>query len=197
MPLTGSAAVRLYDDHVEVVHASVARRVGASAAPAVTADAFDHAVRSWARFDPERGSERLFLLGSATAALRRHAELERAHLLGCRPVERDVGDVADPLISRRDLDDRTPRPGRGGEPAGDPRSEQHDGDRSVALVMKAVAELAPDDRDVLLLTLWEGCTQTEIAEALQMEVSEVRSRLGRIRRELKVASRADGSRRPR
>ena len=69
MPLTGAAAARLYDDHVDAVHALVARRVGAAAASAVTAEAFELALRSWDRFDTERGTERLFLYGMATRTL--------------------------------------------------------------------------------------------------------------------------------
>ena len=54
-----------------------------------------------------------------------------------------------------------------------------------ARVMLAVAELDPEDRDIILLSLWESCPQSSIAEALELSVSSVRSALGRIRRELK------------
>ena len=53
--------------------------------------------------------------------------------------------------------------------------------------MLAVAELDPEDRDIILLSLWESCPQSSIAEALELSVSSVRSALGRIRRELKTA----------
>ena len=59
--------------------------------------------------------------------------------------------------------------------------------------MLAVADLEPEDRDIVLLSLWESCPQSSIAEALEMSVSSVRSALGRIRRELKIAVTKDAT----
>ena len=54
-------------------------------------------------------------------------------------------------------------------------------------LMRAVAELEPEDRDIVLLSLWESCPQSSIAESLELSVGSVRSALGRIRRQLKIA----------
>lgn len=187
MPLTGAAAARLYDDHVDAVHALVTRRVGSDASPDIVAETFQHAMRSWDRFDSQRGTERLFLFGAAMAVLRRHNATERAHLQSLT-IRTDIGPVVavtDPLV-----------PGRAMRA---PRVVQHEANRHLfdsaeppearpgSNLMMAVAELAPDDRDIVLLSLWESCPQAAIGEALDLSIGTVRSALGRIRRELKAA----------
>ena len=199
MPLTGAAAARLYDDHVDAVHALIARRVGPEAAPAITQEAFSLASRTWDRFDTERGTERLFLYGAATTTLRRHANAEHAHLTALRPpTSSGDHDVLDPLVSgvreaeARVVDHEANHDLRGS--AADDTVGAGDGDVSPeARTLRAVAELDPDDRDILLLSLWESCPQSAIAEALEMSVGSVRSALGRIRRELKIAVNQDTS----
>ena len=195
VPLTGAAAARLYDDHVDSVHALIARRVGAAAAPAVTAEAFELALRTWDRFDSQRGTERLFLYGVATKTLRRHLDAEREHLRSLRiPADRMGGDLLDPLVSGQPVararvveheanDDLHGRPAvaeSSGDDIADPNAPE-------ARLMDAVVDLDPDDRDIVLLSLWESCPQSSIAEALELSVGAVRSALGRTRRELKIA----------
>ncbi len=179
MPLTGAAAARLYDDHVDAVHLLVARRVGPFAGTAVVGEVFEHAVRSWDRFDQERGSERMFLFGAAIVVLRRHGVAERDHLrsLSVRKGIANTISIDDPLVrgvapgaSREDVERDDPN----GAPVG-------------SVLMAAIADLAPDDRDIVLLSLWESCSQAAIAEALDLSVGTVRSALGRIRRDLKAA----------
>lgn len=183
MPLTGAAAARLYDDHVDAVHALVSRRVGASAAPTVVGEVFEHAVRSWDRFDQERGSERMFLFGAAIVVLRRHGSAERNHLRSLS-VRNDVANtisMADPLVGGS-----VPRALADGDIERDDQVSA--GEAPVgSILMAAIADLPPDDRDIVLLSLWESCAQAAIAEALDLSVGTVRSALGRIRRDLKVA----------
>ncbi len=184
MPLTGAAAARLYDDHVDAVHALVSRRVGPSAGPAVVGEVFEHAVRSWDRFDQERGSERMFLFGAAIVVLRRHGSAERDHLRSLS-VRNDVADtisMADPLVGGI-----APRASR---VVGDIERDDQVGASEApvgSILMAAIADLPPDDRDIVLLSLWESCAQAAIAEALDLSVGTVRSALGRIRRDLKAA----------
>ena len=188
MPLTGAAAARLYDDHVDAVHALLTRRVGPDASGDIVAETFEHALRSWERFDPDRGTERLFLFGSALGALRSHGDAERKHLriLNARSDAASATTIIDPLVGGHGA--RTARVVQHAsnddvrDTAGAPPTE------SGSPLMIAISELPPDDRDILLLSLWESCSQTAIAEALDLSVSVVRSALGRIRRELKIAT---------
>ena len=177
MPLTGAAAARLYDDHVDAVHAMVTRRVGPTIGGKVTAAVFEQAVKSWDRFDSDRGTERLFLLGTATVVLRRHIDEERQHLLRLRPSDRLAGNSHDPLVTVRGPD---------GEVVDD-GDEPELPDDEITHTMRALVDLAPDDRDILLLSLWEGCQHAAVGEALDLPVGTVRSSLTRIRRELKKA----------
>jgi RNA polymerase sigma-70 factor (ECF subfamily) len=182
--LTGAAAARLYDDHVDAVHAMGTRRVGPQRSPAITGEAFEHALRTWDRFDADRGTERLFLYGAAAATLRRHQGVETEHLRALRTDRSSITAITDPLIGG-------PRPPRPNSVEGVPgTSVEHDAhDESPARTMlRAIADLSPDDRDIVLLALWESLPHGAIAEALDLSVGTVRSALGRIRRELKVAT---------
>ncbi len=189
VPLTGAAAVRLYDDHVDAVHALIARRVGIEPSAEITAQAFEHALDRWDLFDQQHGTERLFLFASAVTVLRKHPELEHQYLSSLHVDDAPVASfVADPLVAN---------PGDSS-----PRVVDHAANRDVLSreqtqtsttlapnpTMQAVAELDADDRDVLLLSLWESLPQSSIAEMLDTSVSSVRTTLGRVRRELKAAT---------
>lgn len=217
MPLTGAAAARLYDDHVVAVHALIARRVGPAESPAITAEAFELALRTWDQFDSERGTERLFLYGAATTVLREHVDAETRHLRSLRlPGGRSTQPIDDPLFPptsaarprARVVDHEANIDLHGDLHAdlqGDPDGGENDDDRTPvatsrhgddsldARVMRAVAELDSDDRDIVLLSIWESCSQSAIAEALAISVGNVRSALGRIRRELKIAVAESGA----
>lgn len=189
VPLTGAAAVRLYDDHVDAVHALVARRVGIEASPAITAEAFKHALDRWDRFDQQRGTERLFLFGAAVTVLRDHPDLEYRHLSNLRYGKSMSPAIADPLVA--DHSDSIPRVvdhAANHDLFGSEADERGLDTDEPSETMRAVANLASDDRDILLLSLWESCPQSSIAEMLDIPVSSVRSSLGRVRRELKSAT---------
>lgn len=49
----------------------------------------------------------------------------------------------------------------------------------------ALAELRPDEREILLLTAWAELTDAEIADALSLPVGTVKSRLSRAREKLR------------
>ncbi len=188
MPLTGAAAARLYDDHVDAVHALLTRRVGPAASADIVAEAFEQALRSWDRFNPDRGTERLFLFGAAVAVLRGHGVAERKFLrtLGLRNDFSTSVTVVDPLVN--------------GQQSRGPRVVDHEANADLlggseaqavpsgSKLMVAIADLSADDRDIVLLSLWESCPQAAIAETLELSVGAVRSALGRIRRELKAAT---------
>jgi RNA polymerase sigma factor (sigma-70 family) len=199
VPLTGAAAARLYDDHVDAVHALIARRVGAAAAPAITGTAFELALRTRDRVDPERGTERLFLYGIATKTLHGHPDAEREYLRSLRiTTDAPNGDALDPLVPGQrsapamvvEHEANEDLRGRAAASTNDSGAGPH---APEARVMLAVSDLEPEDRDIVLLSLWESCPQSSIAEALELSVSSVRSALGRIRRELKIAATKDMS----
>jgi RNA polymerase sigma factor (sigma-70 family) len=188
--LTGAAAVRLYDDHVDAVHALIARRIGPVLSPDLTGETFEHALRTWDRFDRGRGTERLFLYGAAVAMIRKYPAAEHAHLCGLRKPIVASSPVDDPLVTRaRERRARVVEHQANDDLHGSDKSEGEHLPSSDELMraMRGVVELSGDDRDILLLSLWESCSQAEIAETLGLAVGTVRSSLGRIRRELKLA----------
>ena len=152
MLVTGAAAARLYDDHVDAVYALVARRVGTPLAPTVTGQTFEYALRNWDRFNPQNGTERLFLLGAATVALRAYEQAERVHLRGLRlRPEVTLSEVHDPLvhgvrsdrarvvdhIANDDVRQRPDGPGRADGPSAP------DDDGIDTRTMAAISDLAP------------------------------------------------------
>lgn len=157
---------QLYDAHVDAVYAYLARRIGADLALDVLADVFEVAVARLDRFDPVRGSERAWLFGIATNLLHRHWRSEQRRLRAWRR-ESGRGSVpGDPLL---DVAGRL------------------DAASDAAAVMAEIGDLPPEDRDLLLLIAWEECSYAECAEILDIPVGTVRSRLHRIRRQLRVA----------
>lgn len=153
-----------FDLHVETIHSYVARRVGEEAARDVTAETFRVALEQFDRFDPALGGERAWLYGIASNLLRRHWRIEQrrlqAHLrhAGGDPVS------GDPLIAV---------------------DAQIDAQRALVPVIAAVENLDPEDRDLLALIAWEHCTSNEAAQALGIPAGTVRSRLSRIRNQLR------------
>lgn len=166
--LNGPAAARLYDQHVDAVYSYAARRVGRDAAVAVVQDVFEHALGQQARRPEKTSSDLGWLLAITTAFLRRHSATERGRLLNWTG-EHAAGSgsmprVTDPLLS----------------------SEAEDAAVvNTAKVMAAVAELEPEDRDLLFLVAWEGCSSALVAAATGIPQGNVRSRLSAVRKELR------------
>jgi RNA polymerase sigma factor (sigma-70 family) len=66
MSLVQSDFGRVYSEHVPLIYAFLAYRVGnRSVAEDLTEATFERALRAWSRFDPRRGSERAWLLAIA------------------------------------------------------------------------------------------------------------------------------------
>ena len=61
-----------------------------------------------------------------------------------------------------------------------------DAQTRIGRLASGIAALNQDDRDVLLLTAWAGLDSTEVAQALDIPVGTVRSRLHRVRRQLRT-----------
>ncbi|MFP3578587.1 sigma-70 family RNA polymerase sigma factor [Arthrobacter sp. SIMBA_036] len=62
------------------------------------------------------------------------------------------------------------------------RSHETPSDESA--VLEAIENLAPKEREVLLLTYWDGLTAVEVAQLLTTSATAVRMRLHRARKEL-------------
>jgi len=156
----------LFDRHAPTIHQYVARRLGRDAADDVTAETFLTAFRIRARYDSGRAGVRPWLHGIAAKLISRHRreEVKALKLLartGRDPVAETWTDSADDRVTAQ----AASRP-----------------------LAKALAALSEGDRHALLLFAWAEFTYQEIAEALDIPVGTVRSRLNRARRKLRVTA---------
>jgi RNA polymerase sigma-70 factor (ECF subfamily) len=166
--LNGPSATRLYDKHVGAVYSYAARRVGRIAAVTVVKDVFEHALGQQAQRPEKASSDLGWLLAVTTAFLRRHSATDCGRLLTWTG-EHAIGSgsiprVTDPLLSSNAEDAAV---------------------ASTAKVMAAVAELEPEDRDLLFLVAWEGCSSALVSAATGIPQGNVRSRLSAVRKELR------------
>ena len=159
-------AARFFDEHVDVVYRYVARRLGPEEAADVVGDVFEVALTQFDRFDAQRGNERAWLFGITSNLIRRRWRTEQRRLRAWSRASTRSAAPGDPLL---DVVDRI------------------DASVEVERVMAAVGELSLEDRDLLLLIVWEGTPYAACAEILGIPVGTVRSRLHRIRRELQEA----------
>lgn len=153
----------LYERHAGDVHRYLSRRLGDGLAADLTAETFRVAIQRAGDFDPSVGHPRAWLYGIASNLVRGHWRTERRRL---RALGRHGGrapTATDPLL---DVEGQV-----------DARS-------TLPAVLALVAHLTPDDRDLLTLVAWEGCSYAEAAEALGIPMGTVRSRLHRIRQSI-------------
>jgi RNA polymerase sigma factor (sigma-70 family) len=143
------------------LHRYLRRRVGPDLADELAAETFSTAYANWDRFDTER-LLRPWLYGIAANLLRHHWRSERRQL---RAYARTGIDAA-----TEDLDDSLQRA---------------DADARRRELAAALADLRPDDKEILLLHSWADLTDAEIAEALSIPVGTVKSRLHRTRAALR------------
>lgn len=150
-----AAFVVVFDRHADAINRYLRRRVGTDVADELTSETFAQAFEHRRRFDPSRPNARPWLYGIAHNLLRRHYRDEEQSLR---------------------LDGRTAIESNGFRPDASYSSEQ---------LARALAQLAPSERDVLLLVAWAELAYGEIAETLSIPVGTVRSRLHRGRARLR------------
>lgn len=153
----------IFDRHFARVRGYLGRRVEPDVAADLSSETFAVAFDARARFDLTRADAGPWLLGIATNLLRHHrrSEVRRLRAMGALPREAGVDDATSAIASRVDADAmRGP-------------------------LFLALSDLAPGDRDVLLLLAWADLTYGEVAVALGIPIGTVRSRLHRARTRLR------------
>lgn len=160
-----------FDLHVDALYGYAARRLGEQPALDVVGETFRIALEHFDDFDPQRGEPRAWLYGIATNLIRRHWRTEARRLrTHAAAASRAAAHGADPSADvDGSLDDR----------------------RSYARIAAAFGALAQQDRDLLVLTAWEGMTSIQAATVLGIPAGTVRSRLHRIRTQLRHEGMAD------
>jgi RNA polymerase sigma-70 factor (ECF subfamily) len=155
----------LYDRHAGHIRRYVTRRLGADVADDVVADTFVDAFRQRSRYQLDRDDARPWLYGIAANLIGKHRRSETRMLqaftrTGADPVAQTYTDRVEDRVSAAAL--RQP-------------------------LAKALADLSPKHRDVLLLIAWADLSYEETAQALGVSVGTVRSRLHRARTKVRQA----------
>lgn len=148
----------VFDRHVDAIHAYLQRRVGRDVADELCSQTFLVAFDSRDRYDLTRPDARPWLFGIATNLLRRHRRTEvrqlRAYALAAQDPVTDPFEGAD---------------------------ERVDASVQRQRLVDALADLPAEERDALLLYAWAELSYAEIADALEVPIGTVRSRLSRAR----------------
>ncbi len=152
----------IFERHFFAIHRYLARRVGSELADDLAAQVFIVAFERRATFRPETGSARPWLYGIATNLIRNQRRSEHRLLAATTRLGNEATLSADSTESVEDDIDR-------------PR------------IARALAELDPDQRDVLLLHTWAELSHVEIATALGIPPGTVASRISRARGRLRTA----------
>ena len=158
-----TAFAELFERHFSVIQRFLTLQAGEQTAGDLASETFVIAFRRRATYDLTRPDARPWLFGIAANLARQHRRSERRRretLLRFgreRPLEWQDDELA-----------------------------RVDADVDGASVRAALAELAPDERDLLLLFACVGLSYAEIAEALSLPIGTVRSRIHRLRHKLRA-----------
>lgn len=156
------AFARIFDRHHEAIYRFAWTRAGADRADDLASEVFRIAFERRHDYDPDHASAKPWLFGIASnLAKQTHRESARREVARERttPVERGSR-VPDPEKHLRT------------EPGSSPAAE-------------AVAQLPERDREPLLLYAWGDLTYEEIAQAIDVPVGTVRSRIHRARQQVR------------
>jgi len=158
----------MYERHAGDLFSYLVRRVGRQPAEDLLAETFKAAIESSSTFDPALGSKRAWLFGIATNLVRRHWQCEQRRLMSLQHVGQQWAVGGNPLL---DLEDGV--------------AARIDAEGEASRLLLAVCDLDADDRDLLVLSGWEHMTSREIGQVLGVAPGTVRTRLHRIREQLR------------
>jgi RNA polymerase sigma factor (sigma-70 family) len=155
----------IFDRHADEIHRYAARRLGQQAAADVVSEVFLAAFRNRGRYQADRADARPWLYGIATNVISQQlrAEGRRAHLLAAAPPPARVDFPAD------DIGDRI------------------SAERLRPLMFDVLSGLDAADRELVLLVAWAELSYEQVAQALQIPLGTVRSRLHRVRAKVRRA----------
>lgn len=154
----------LFDRYAVELHRYVARRLDPATADDLVSEAFLIAFRDRARFATWRTSARPWMYGIVTRLIDSHRRVEarKYRALARNGVGPNEDSHEERVTSRLAAEKETRQLG------------------------VALRRLAPRDRHVLFLHVWQELRYEDVAEALGVPVGTVRSRLNRARRKLRA-----------
>ena len=152
----------VYDRHAATVLRFLGRRAGAEVAEALVGELFRIAFERRRTFDASRASALPWLYGIGSNLLLKHRRGEARRLRATARMAA-AGEAVDRRASAGALDARLLFP----------------------RVADAIAALPDGEREALLLFAWEDLSYQSVAEALELPIGTVRSRLNRARAQLR------------
>jgi RNA polymerase sigma-70 factor (ECF subfamily) len=152
----------IYDRHAPTVLRFLGRRVGAEVAEGLVGEVFRIAFERRRTFDASRTSALPWLYGIGANLLLKHRRAEARRLRASARMAAAPG-TADRRASAAALDARLLFP----------------------RVADAIEALPDGERQALLLYAWEDLSYQSVAEALELPIGTVRSRLNRARAQLR------------
>ncbi|MEA2010674.1 MAG: RNA polymerase sigma factor [Actinomycetota bacterium] len=158
----------VFDRHYDTIHRYVARRLGSPVADDLASEVFVQAFTARSRFTAPPGGSCLPWLYGITSNTMRHES--RRRLRESRAVRRvttsgHVQDVSTDVAWSVDAQRRVEESG----------------------LIDAMNDLPPDDRETFYLYAVAEASYAEVAEALEVPLGTVRSRLARVRQKLRAA----------
>jgi RNA polymerase sigma factor (sigma-70 family) len=156
----------IFERHFTVIDSYLERRVGRDRADDLGAEVFRVAFQRRDRFRPLHETALPWLYGIASNLVHEEQRSEMRRLRALARLERQALDP---------------------EPAAERVGERLDAEVMRRPLFDALSRLEVRDRTVLLLVAWEDLTYEEVAEALDVPVGTVRSRLNRARRTVRDA----------
>jgi RNA polymerase sigma-70 factor (ECF subfamily) len=161
----------IFDRHATTLFRYLVRRVGVDEADPLLGDVFRVAFERRGTYDCDRPDARPWLYGIATNLLAHHRRSEARRV---RAMGRILGEQTPPLDTSEavasDVDARNLWP----------------------QVARALTQLSTEERDTLVLSVWEGLSYDQIAVALAVPIGTVRSRLNRARVRLRELNKPCG-----
>jgi RNA polymerase sigma factor (sigma-70 family) len=168
----------IYDRHAEALLRFLGRRVGAEVAEGLHGELFRVAFERRKRFDSSRASALPWLFGIASNLLRKHWRAEARRL---RASAR--------MAAGRELANR--------HASASASAAAFDAHTLFPRVVEAIDSLPAGEREALLLFAWEDLSYQHVADALELPIGTVRSRLNRARGRLRELLGARGKERVR
>jgi RNA polymerase sigma factor (sigma-70 family) len=155
----------VFDRHAVAIHGYIARRLGSAEADDLVGQTFLIAFERRHRYDEMRADARPWLYGIATNLVgrRRRDEVRQFNAYARTGIDRDSGSFVNEVANRLDAE------------------------AASRALYGVLAGLRPVERDVLLHYAWEELSYPEIAQALDIPIGTVRSRLHRARQALRSA----------
>jgi RNA polymerase sigma factor (sigma-70 family) len=156
------AFTAVFDRRFDPIRAYLVRRLGSSVGDELAAEVFVRGFELRRRYDPDRGELRAWLFGIAANLIRRHRRDERRRLQALARM---------PIAA---------------EPPSDADSDRRvDAEQQRGALIRGLARLSQRDREVLLMFVWAELSYEQIAQALDLPIGTVRSRISRARRLLR------------